>query len=165
MDSGQIRSIIHVWKCTQYHACMVMLVHCQSPYHGNFLPVPSSLAWIVVKEALYYVWKYMLSLTCMWMLVLHKPASFTSSLTLSNSPLDQVSSFKYLGITLTANLSCSPHIISMVCRNLFKIIGLLYRNFYLNSSPQLLLKLYKALVLPHLTYCYSGWPPRSLPNV
>ena len=42
-----------------------------------------------------------------------------------------------------------------------KIIVLLYHNFYLNSSPQTLLKLYKALVLPHLTYFSSV--PQSLP--
>ena len=42
-----------------------------------------------------------------------------------------------------------------------KIIVLLYRNFHLNSSPQTLLKLYKALVLPHLTYFSSV--PQSLP--
>lgn len=51
--------------------------------------------------------------------------------------------------------------ISLICRKSMKIIVLLYRNFHLNSSPQTLLKLYKALVLPHLTYFSSV--PQSLP--
>ena len=42
---------------------------------------------------------------------------------------------------------------------------MIYRNFYKHSSPQILLKLYNALILPHFNYCSSVWsPPDSSVN-
>ena len=98
------------------------------------------------------------------MIVSRKSSLFASSLRpllLNNCPLDFVSSYKYLGVILTCNLSWSPHI-KATCSKARKIIGLIYRNFYSHSSSHTLLKLYTALVLPHLDYCSSVWDPPPL---
>ena len=97
------------------------------------------------------------------MFISFKPSSFFSSfppLYLNGSPLEQVSSFKYLGVLISSNLSWSPHILS-ICRKSRQLIGILYRLFYRHSSPSSLFKLYSALVRPHLEYCSSVWNPSS----
>ena len=63
------------------------------------------------------------------------PSCFDSfpSLSLLNVPLNRVPSFCYLGVTLTASLSWSTHILS-TCRKARKILGLIFRHFYPHSS-------------------------------
>ena len=68
--------------------------------------------------------------------------------------LECVSFYKYLGVLLCSNLSWSPHIKS-VCSKSRKVLGTIFRHFYQFSSPKTLLCLYRALVLPHLSYCSS----------
>ena len=92
-------------------------------------------------------------------LILSLPTLF-----LNSQPLELVTSFKYLGVTLTSKLSWTPHINALVAKSR-KLIGLLFRNFYHNSSQHTLLTLYKTLVLPHLSYCSAVWdPPASSCN-
>ena len=55
-------------------------------------------------------------------------------LTVNNKPLLQVFKYKYLGVTITSNLSWNPHI-SNICNRTRRIIGMLYRKFYKNSNP------------------------------
>ena len=47
--------------------------------------------------------------------------------TLNSSPLEQVETFKYLGILLSSDLSWSSHI-DFICTKARKLIGLLYRS-------------------------------------
>ena len=52
-----------------------------------------------------------------------------------------------------------------MCRDQDKLQTGMNRNFYKHSSPQILLKLYNALILPHFNYCSSVWsPPDSSVN-
>ena len=101
------------------------------------------------------------------MIITRKSSQFVSSLptvTLNSSPIQLVSSFKYLGVIISSNLSWSLHIQS-VSSKVRKHTGMIYRNFYIHSSPQILLKLYNALILPHFNYCSSVWsPPDSSVN-
>ena len=101
------------------------------------------------------------------MIITRKSSQFVSSLptvTLNSSPIQLVSSFKYLGVNISSNLSWSLHIQS-VSSKVRKLTGMIYRNFYKHSSPQILLKLYNALILPHFNYCSSVWsPPDSSVN-
>ena len=102
-----------------------------------------------------------------YMFLSFKPSSFFStfpSLYLNGSPLELVSSFKYLGVLISSNLSWSPHILS-ICRKSRQLIGILYRLFYCHSSPSSLFKLYSTLVRPHLEYCSSVWDPSSSASI
>ena len=64
-----------------------------------------------------------------------------SSLTLHSQQIEKVSSYKYLGITITDNLSWSTHI-NQITSNARKIIGLIYRVFHLDLSTSLTPALY-----------------------
>ena len=101
------------------------------------------------------------------MIITRKSSQFVFSLppvTLNSTPIELVSSFKYLGVIISSNLFWSLHIQS-VSSKVRKLTGMIYRNFYKSSSPQILLKLYNALVLPHFNYCSSVWsPPNSSVN-
>ena len=100
------------------------------------------------------------------MIVTRKPQSFVCSLPplyVNNLPLELVTSYKYLGVILTCNLSWSPHI-QAICSKARKVIGFIYRTFYKHCTFQTLVKLYVSFVLPYLTYCSSVWdpPPHSI---
>ena len=82
------------------------------------------------------------------------------TLSISHSPLDRVSSFRYLGVLLTPSLSWSNHIVT-ICSKARKLLGLIFRHFYSHSSPSTLIKLYISLVRPHLEYCSLIWDPSS----
>ena len=78
-------------------------------------------------------------------------------------PLTRVYSYKYLGITLTSNLSWSPHI--NCCNKTRRLIGLLYRQFYENATSPTLLKLYCSFIRPHLEYAAIIWNPALKGNI
>ena len=59
-----------------------------------------------------------------------KPQNYTY--TLHNQPLEAVSSAKYLGITLSSNLSWKPHI-SAITSKANRSLGFLKRNVQVNS--------------------------------
>ena len=69
--------------------------------------------------------------------------------------LEEVETFKYLGVLITNNLSWSDHITG-VCRKARQILGLLYRKFYMDSPAD---TLYLSLVCPHLEYAAQLWDP------
>ena len=66
----------------------------------------------------------------MWLYSVY-PAQFL----LNGIQLEQVETFKYLGVLLSSDLSCSAHIDS-ICTKARKVIGLLYRRFYGNVDNQ-----------------------------
>ena len=68
---------------------------------------------------------------------------------------------KYLGVTLTSDLSWSLHITN-ICKKTRKQTGLLYRNFYRFADPSIMLKLYTSLVRPHTEYASITWDPHHL---
>ena len=55
-----------------------------------------------------------------------------SNIILNGMPLEQVETFKYLGVLLSSELSWSAHIESKAR----KLTGLLYRRFYDNVNQQ-----------------------------
>ena len=81
-------------------------------------------------------------------------------LAINGTPLVSVSEYKYLGVTITSDLSWSPHIANL-CNKTRKIIGVFYRRFYRNSNSSTLLKLYLSHIRPHLEYCSAVWNPHS----
>ena len=84
---------------------------------------------------------------------LHPP-----SLILNGQQLTRVTSYKYLGVTITSDLMWSTHIANL-CNKTRKIIGLFYRTFYKDSSPETMLKLYTSFIRPHLEYAAAVWDP------
>ena len=72
-------------------------------------------------------------------------------------PINQVESFKYLGVIISSDLSWSTHINS-TCTKGRKQLGFLYRNFY-QANHDSIAYLYKATVLPILDYCCCMWDP------
>ena len=77
---------------------------------------------------------------------------------LNGTQLNQVTSYKYLGVTITSNLSWLPHITSL-CNKARKLVGMIYRRFYQHSDSHTLLKLYLTIIRPHLEYASPVWDP------
>ena len=70
------------------------------------------------------------------------------------SQVKQVSSLKFLGVTIDHKLNWSDHI-NVVCNTLAKNIGVIYR---LKSLPKTILKMiYNSIVLPYLYYNIIAW--------
>ena len=96
---------------------------------------------------------------CKWMLIARKSlASHHVSLTIGGDILERVDNFKYLGITIKSDLSWTTHI-QNICGKARRLLGLLYRKYYCYSNYQTLLRLYVALVRPHLEYACEVWDP------
>ena len=77
---------------------------------------------------------------------------------LSETPLERVFKYKYLGVIFTADLSWSEYIQS-ISSKAKRLLGVLYRQFYRYSSGLTLATLYKSLVRPHLEYASPVWNP------
>ena len=85
-----------------------------------------------------------------------RPGICPPTLYLCCQPLQEVDSYKYLGILLSSDLSWAQHIQS-ICGKAKKLVGLIYRRFSQHSSPESLLQMYVALARPHLEYASPVW--------
>lgn len=92
------------------------------------------------------------------MRIARNPSKVASpSYLLNNTPLNNVSSYKYLGVNISNNLSWQAHVDYITC-NANRTLGYLRRNFSL-APINLKLLLYKSLVRPKLEYASSIWDP------
>lgn len=79
---------------------------------------------------------------------------------INNNPVSVVTSFKYLGVTLTTNLSWTTHI-NNICGNASRSLGYLRRN--LRKTPTNVRKLaYLTFVRPKLEFASSIWSPHYI---
>ena len=102
---------------------------------------------------------------CKLMYVTRKTQSpFTPCLRLHNQQLEVVSTYKYLGLLLSNDLSWSEHI-KYLCSKARKILGLIYRRFYQFSSSESLLQMYISLVRPNVEYASQVWSPYRIGEV
>ena len=93
------------------------------------------------------------------MLISRKRTSSDSPvLYVSGSALERVSTYKYLGIVISADLTWGNHIKGIATKTRKKI-GLLYRRFYKHAQKDTLRALYVALIRPHLEYGIPVWDP------
>lgn len=76
---------------------------------------------------------------------------------IDNTPIEHVQTFKYLGVTLSQNLSWSNHT-NIIVKQAKKLLGFLYRSFY-KTNPELILSFYKTVVRPRLDYNCIIWNP------
>ena len=74
---------------------------------------------------------------------------------LNNHTINRVHQAKFLGVIIDSNLNWQHHI-SHIKSKISKVIGILYRTRQ-KISTKLLISLYNALILPHLTYCITIW--------
>ena len=96
---------------------------------------------------------------CKYMIISRKKnPSHPPALKLGSSALDRVYSYRYLGLLLTLSLCWTEHINDM-CAKAKRMVGLLYRRFYKDASPQTLFQIYLALVRPHTEYASQVWDP------
>ena len=77
---------------------------------------------------------------------------------LNDQPLEIVQQYKYLGLLVSSNLSWTPHI-RLICNKARRILGLIYCKFSWNTDCFVTLRLYLALVRPHLEYAVQVWNP------
>jgi hypothetical protein len=102
---------------------------------------------------------------CKFMYVTRKPQSqFTPCLQLHDQELERVSTYKYLGLLLSNDLSWSHHI-KHLCSKARKILGLIYRRFYQFSSSESLFQMYISLVCPNVEYASQVWNPYKIGEV
>ena len=120
-----------------------------------------------------HVWYYMCMLCIL--LVLHTGScvilwefmnnpAIPPVVTLGCHTIARVYQYTYLGVTLSADLSWDKHI-HVLCTKAKKMLGLLYRSFYPNSSASSLLKLYISLIRPLLEYACQVWNPYLTKNI
>ena len=94
-----------------------------------------------------------------WMLLTRKMEPLQcNDLLLGKVSIERVAQYKYLGVLITSDLSWSAHV-EMVSKKARQLIGSIYRKFYSCCDFDSLLKLYKAYVLPVLSYCSCVWDP------
>ena len=74
--------------------------------------------------------------------------------------IERVSSFKYLGVYLSEDLTWNTHIQHKTTKAR-KHASLIFRRFYVHSNPQCLKQLYMSFVWPHLEYAVPVWSPIS----
>ena len=79
--------------------------------------------------------------------------------------MEVVRSSKYLGVVVSSDLSWSSHI-QLVCMKAKKILRLIYRNLAkYTSDSSVIVKMYKALVRPHLEYAAQVWSPYTVKDI
>ena len=76
---------------------------------------------------------------------------------MGESKLEEVNEFKLHGVTFGKDLTFDSHIDS-ISKKVSKLTGFIIR-YTKNMSPNTLLNLYKALILPHIIYCACVWAP------
>ena len=79
------------------------------------------------------------------------------SYVMNGGSLGAVQEERDLGVRITSDLKASAHC-AYVCSRANRVLGMIARTVVYRSSD-VLTKLYKSLVRPHLEYCVSAWSP------
>lgn len=97
------------------------------------------------------------------MVISRKRTRPVCSITIDGQQLEEVSSIKYLGVTISSDLSWGLHI-STICFKARQLLGFLYRSFR-PAGRGCLNRLYLTIVRPVLEYCGAVWDPHQLYNI
>lgn len=84
------------------------------------------------------------------------------SYSLPSNPLVQVNEYKYLGVTITNNLSWNSHIAN-ICASSFRKLCIL-RHKLKQAPPETKLHAYTSLIRPKLEYACTVWDPHTNHN-
>ena len=83
-------------------------------------------------------------------------------LTLNNIEIERVTQFNFLGVIISSNMKWNGHV-THISQKISRIVVIMYRLKH--GYPQaVLLTLYSALIVPHLTYCLLAWGSKIVPN-
>ena len=90
-------------------------------------------------------------------MVFHTPQRRVNypTLKLNNVNIKRLSQFNFLGVILASSLKWDKHV-AHVSLKISRVIGALYRLKHV-FPRKVLLTLYNALILPHLSYCILVW--------
>ena len=83
-------------------------------------------------------------------------------LTLINMKIERVTQFNFLGVIISPNMKWYGHVTD-ISQNISRIVGIMYRLKHIYPQA-VLLTLYSALIVPHLTYCLLAWGSKIVPN-
>ena len=83
--------------------------------------------------------------------------------TSSFTPLEEISSDRYLGVILDKDLSFNPHV-DEITKKASKLLNLCRRNLYM-CDASIKEAAYKSLVRPHLEYASPAWSPHTSRNI
>ena len=88
---------------------------------------------------------------------------FPINISMGSHPIPPCRSVKYLGVTISSNLTWSEHIKS-TCKKAKQWLGFIHR--YLGQSPpNVRHQIYRATVLPKLEYCCAVWDPHYATDI
>ena len=101
---------------------------------------------------------------CVTMTITNKKTriSADSPYNIRGVPLDEVTTAKYLGVTLSENLSWKPHI-NEICTKAGNTLSFLRRNFS-RANTSIKSRMYTTLVRPQMEYACAVWDPHSKVN-
>lgn len=98
-----------------------------------------------------------------YMTITNKKASFSFPYNISSHLLTEVSEYKYLGVTITKNLSWNKHV-SNVCSSAFRKLCFLRHKLKL-APPELKKLTYFSIIRPSLEYACTVWDPYTKRNI
>ena len=102
---------------------------------------------------------------CKCILLTNKRNIPLQTITLNNQPLQYVQHYKYLGVTVSHNLSWTQHIHD-ICKKARRVLGTIYHRITKNTNDsRIILRLYTTLVRPHLEYAAQVWNPHLEKNI
>ena len=90
----------------------------------------------------------------------HNKVVSNLDLNINGSTIDQVSTFKFLGLQINSQLTWQTHI-NDLSKRMSRVIGLLYKMKHI-LPKNIPLSLYNALILPHLNYCILSWRKKRI---
>lgn len=76
---------------------------------------------------------------------------------INGTNLKQVSEYVDLGVTISSNLSWSPHVAK--CTKKANSVAYLIRKAFVTRKPEFISKLFKTYIRPHLEYAVQVWNP------
>ena len=94
---------------------------------------------------------------------LRKSYSVSDDVTLKGEGIEQVSTFRFLGVIIDSKLCWSDHI-QYIKKKMSKGIGILHKAKKILQKESLL-TLYNCFIYPYIIYCIEVWGAASLKNL
>ena len=100
---------------------------------------------------------------CQVLRVTNKKKELESSYSIRGHPLEVVNSAKYLGVTISNNMTWKTHINNVTAKGK-RTLSFLQRNLY-HCAAEIKERSYKTLVRPQLEYCAPVWDPHHMTHI